>query len=172
MGIRKVLCGIFAAACVVVLATAPRPAAAQEKVDPEKLALARKYVNTVSMERLLKEMVPGMSRQMARSFMQRQPNADPKVINALALDIAGRFSEKFKVIVPQIAQLTAEEFSTGELRAVIAFYESPPGRSILAKLPKLNEQTMKLVVPWVQNVMPGIVIESIAALEKKGMKVR
>lgn len=173
MILKKTLAtAVIAGLLTVLVALAGARAAADKTVDAEKMALAEKYVKAVSMERLLKDMVPGMSRQMAASYMRQKPGANPATVKLLARDIAERFSAKFRDLIPRVTKVTAELMTIEELRAVIAFYESAPGRSLLAKFGKLNEATMRLVIPWVQQEMPGIVIDSIKALEAKGYKLK
>jgi hypothetical protein len=129
------------------------PALAQDitggSIDPQRLALAREYVRESHMDAAVRGMLANMARSMP------QLSADG------ATDVKGRqlansFSVGMDAALPQLldatAQATARVFTTQELKDLVAFYGSPSGRSMVAKMPALMQQIGPVAIQIMQTV--------------------
>jgi uncharacterized protein len=62
-------------------------------------------------------------------------------------------SPEFKV---DVASVYAETFDEQELRDIIAFYQSPLGRKMLAKMPELMQRSTQISQERIKAIMPDI----------------
>jgi hypothetical protein len=61
---------------------------------------------------------------------------------------------------PDFVRMYQETFTEQEVRAAIAFYESPEGQSMLSKMPGLMQRSMGLMQAKVQALMPRLQSEA------------
>lgn len=160
-----ILTKLIAAAAAVFIIGAGSPALAEEANAPttasaEALDLARRYVTLIQMDRQMdatfKAMVPMMMQRQLARFPQVTP-AMQETINAVMLDVMARYTRD---MIGDLAPIIAETFTVEELRAAVAFYESPPGRSMIAKAPSLAPKVAQLA----QKKTPALEREIIEGL--------
>ena len=135
-------------AIVLALTLAGGQAMAQQSATPETLAekqaLVRRYFKAIEFEKLMDSlvasMVPGMLADASRS------NATLSAEEQELLSDAVRTAMN-DVMTPKLIELNvsiyAEAFSERELQALVSFYESPEGRSIMRKTPGLMPKSME-----------------------------
>jgi hypothetical protein len=71
---------------------------------------------------------------------------------------------------PQYVRIYSESFSEEEVSAMVSFYRTPAGKSMLEKLPMVMAKSMELVQPMMKDIMPEIQRIVEAAAEKNGIK--
>jgi hypothetical protein len=138
------LCAAGAIALAGPAAAGEQPAA---PVDPERLALARQYVTASHMDSLLRAAFANMGRQMPQ--LAPEGAADAK---------ARQFMDSFTVgmdaatpmLVDTMIETTARTFTTQELKELVAFYGSPTGQAMVARMPGMLQQ----VTPMIFQIMP------------------
>jgi hypothetical protein len=118
-------------------------------VDPERLALARQYVRESHMDVAMREAFANMAKSMP------QIGTD-SANDAKARQWVSSVSVGMDAAVPQLIEATtlatARVFTTQELRDLVAFYGTPSGQSMVAKMPMLMQQ----VTPVVFQIMPTV----------------
>ena len=62
----------------------------------------------------------------------------------------------WKVLEPQYVDLYAKTYTESELDAILAFYKSPAGQSMLAKSPELSAQSVQLVQARMSVLQPEL----------------
>ena len=138
---------------VVALASATTAMAqthgAQTPIDPERLALARTYTQQTHLADNLKA---GLARSVVSIAPPGSPAAqDPKrrqMVSSLTLGmqaVGGDISEG-------MTRTIARAFTLKELKDLVAFYGSPSGQAMIAKMPAV----MQDVGPMMRNLMPRI----------------
>ena len=131
------------------------PAQAGGAIDPERLALAREYIQESHIDAAMR----GMFANMARSMPQLSTDSAEDV---KARQFLNSFSVGMDAALPQLmdatARATARVFTTQELKDLVAFYASPTGRSMVAKMPALMQQ----VVPSAMEVMQSVYVSAEA----------
>ena len=65
---------------------------------------------------------------------------------------------------PDFIRMYQDAFTEQEVRAAIAFYESPEGQSMLSKMPALMQRSMGLMQSRVQALMPRLQADAEAVL--------
>ena len=160
---------ILALASIAGVCLAAAPAAMAQKTD--KLALARHYTELVN--------VPGLIESRFRSFADEMLAGAPDITTAcstypdpaacrrtgaaimldvnIALDDAvAHVADYLGVLMESEAAVYAELYTLEELKAAIAFAESPAGKSIREKAPmiakRLNDSEYELLRPWMDDL--------------------
>jgi hypothetical protein len=149
---RALLCAVAVALAVPALAqnAAPPPAdQAAAPTDPERLALAREYVRESHMDALMRSAFANLGRQMPQLAPE---GAD----DARARQFMDSFSVGMDAATPMLLDMmtetTARTFTTRELKDIVAFYGSPTGQAMVAKLPGMMQQ----VSPMIFQIMPKV----------------
>lgn len=62
----------------------------------------------------------------------------------------------WKVLEPEYVDLYAKAYTEPELDAILAFYKSPAGQTMLAKSPELSAQSMQLVQTKMTTLQPQL----------------
>jgi hypothetical protein len=146
---KKMIAGI--ALCLLFI---PFNATADEKTD-----LAEKIISLTNMNRMLeqtKEQVLQMESQMMDQF---DIPADQK---AAAAAFRKKLTEKtfeimsFDNMHDEYAALFAEVFTLDELKGLVAFYESPVGRSMIEKQPVIIQRAMQITQKRMAVLVPEI----------------
>ena len=104
-------------------------------IDPSKGQLLERYFNAIN----LRQLVSGQIDAMARSMIpQNMPEEERRKV-ADAMQVAT--TAVLPVILDDHVRLYAEAFTVEELEGLVAFYESPIGRSLMEKTAMLSVQS-------------------------------
>jgi hypothetical protein len=121
--------------------------------------LARQMLRLTDMQKLMDQMVsqvqhiqlaqlksldiPADKREQAAAFQNRLMK---KVFDVMS----------WQVMEPEYVKLFADVYTEEELKAIVAFFKSPAGQSMLQKQPELLQKSMRLSQQKMQAVMPEI----------------
>jgi hypothetical protein len=146
---------LLVGAPAAALAQPAMPAAAAapaETVTPAKLALVRRYLQAIHYEKLMDAMIASMLPVMAQGIAQKDHLTAAQ--QQMVVDVVRQ--EMRETITPQMmdrmAPIYAGAFSEAELQAIVAFYESPAGQSVIAKTPALAPRAADVV----RSLMPQV----------------
>jgi uncharacterized protein len=114
----------------------PKAAAAPDMAVKE--ALVRRYFKAMEFEKLMDSMVSSMTPVMAEQAAKSNPALTAEQRQIISDVVRDAMHD---VMTPKLIEMNvsvyAEAFSEAELRALVVFYESPEGRSIMQKTPAL-----------------------------------
>jgi hypothetical protein len=142
------------AALLALLAIVPF-AGAQELTKEAKIQRLLTVMNADSLIDQMFEQIKAMTAS------QVPPGATPEQI-AKAREIQGKVMDVVKAHIswekmrPQYVKLYEETFSDDEVNGMLAFYESPSGRAMLAKMPALVGKIMEVAQAQMKDVLPEI----------------
>lgn len=151
---RLAILVVVAALCLTGGAAQARqasPPAAASKAKPETRALAVRYFDAIHYDKLLGQMMSQMVPMMMESVRKQAPSMTDeqgRLLSETVVEITGEMTGKMKA--PMIDAM-AEVFTEQELRDLVAFYEGPSGRALIAKTPELTQRMMAQ--------MPGMMAE-------------
>lgn len=123
-----------------------------------KLALAREAISAMKADRTLDSM-SGMLRQVATQQAQLPATATPaqraqfEAYMAKVMDLA---MSEAKTMISKMDVAYAEVYSEAELKAIIAFFKSPEGESMMAKQPQVMARIMPLMQEMQQSMGPKL----------------
>lgn len=107
-------------------------------IDPAKQALVAELMRTTGAIEIGNQ----IAGQMAQSFRQQVPAEMHPIIDEIFGSLDMRDMEG------EIAALYARTFTEQELKDMLAFYETPSGRSMLAKTPALMQESVAIGQAW------------------------
>ena len=120
--------------------TAPPVAPAQSADIDARASLIRRYFAAIQFDKMMNGMIESMLENMLAD--PRIPVEKREVVQDVAL-------ESLTAVMPgymdRVVAVYAEEFTLEELEGVVAFYESPIGRSLTAKSVILARRTGELM---------------------------
>ena len=122
-----------------------------------RLAAANAYVTQsigdIDLEAMVRTMYAPVLDQV-RANGGRLSQAQINEIDALYMQI---MLEPLRQIMLQQDRVMADQFTLEEINALLAFYTSPVGRSVMTKLPQLVQAQQPAVMAMVQSSMATLV---------------
>jgi hypothetical protein len=146
---------VVAVCAVLCLAAAPVQAAqaAAATPTPRALALTKRYIAALhvddSMKPMMQSMMGPMMDEQARAFPNMTDEQRKAVHETVEEFVAG---DMMSVVIERMTPIYATTFSEEELQAMVDFYESPMGQSIIGKMPRMGPAMAQLMV----EMMPEI----------------
>lgn len=148
---------------------------AMAETTQKRLDLARRYIVALDMKKSVMPMMDGLTDAMLEqklSELELPEAKKPAVAKALKAAIADTMDE---VMIGKMATALqpalAETFTDEELQAMVDFYESPVGRSIIAKMPAFGQVSggaMAKLMPEMQADLEKRIVENLSTLDLKG----
>jgi hypothetical protein len=140
---------------IAVLALSP---AAFAEDNAAKLALAREAISAMQADKMFDGMAAQM-KQMASQQTRLPATATAEQIKQ-AEELQGKILDlsmsEAKAMIGKMDAIYASVYSEAELKAMVAFFKSSEGQSMMAKQPQVMAQMMPLVQGMQQNLMPKI----------------
>ncbi len=135
-----------ASTALVLALTVPQTASAQGAAT-----LARHYAEMPEVQLMLDDMfAPEM---LAQQFRLGLP-AEIELSDDQIARVGGVMAEMMASLRPELTRMMidgmADTFTTGEIEALIAFYGSPEGASVMRKMQPYMEQVMASFMPMIQ----------------------
>lgn len=121
-----------------------------------KLALAREAISAMQADKMFDGLAAQM-KQMASQYSRLPANATPEQ-RQKAEELQGKIMDlsmsEAKMLVSKMDAIYASVYSEAELKAMVAFFKSAEGQSMMAKQPQIMAQMMPLIQEMQQNLMP------------------
>jgi uncharacterized protein len=132
---------------------APPAATAKAAPSPRALELARRYFDAIRMADMVGEMLEGIDPLMALGE-DSEDNGDAAAMRA---SINEAFVAAMPGYIDALVPIVAGIFTEEELEAMVAFYESPLGRSSSAKAGQMTGPTTEVMI----KLLPGILEDAM-----------
>ena len=127
----------------------PAPPAPESQASAHALELARRYVQDLhfqaTMDTMGSKLWPVIMDQLSRSIPDADKALTPELKQAMGDVMSEWMHEETPKMEAQMVKLSAEIYTEQELADLIAFQESPTGRSIRAKAPLFAAHTGELM---------------------------
>jgi hypothetical protein len=151
---------------VALLAFAPA-AHAQHKPSAAAMATANELIKVTGATSLFKPLIAGVIEQAKTPFLQQDPTV-AQDLNQIAAKINADLEPRFTELTSEVATLYATHFSDQELKAILAFYQSPVGKKMLAQQPKIIDASMNFAQHWANKLSDEVIQRMRAELKKRG----
>lgn len=159
------------AAFILVSGLAGQAAAAPSQ---RSLDLAHRYVAAMDMKKSFVPMLDNLTSTLLKQQMdavEGDEETKAKVTKVMQEAMSETFSvEMLEKLMTAMEPAIAETFTEEELQAMVDFYESPVGRSIVAKMPAFgvkSSQAMLKVMPGMQADLIKRIRDKLAVIEKQ-----
>jgi hypothetical protein len=158
---KRLIVAAFAVACLAAGSAqaqqaSPPPVAATVTPSPKALALTKRYIAALHVDQTMKPMMQSMMGPMLDEQERANPNltdAQRKAIRETVQEFVG--GDMMDDILERMTPAYATIFSEDELQALVDFYESPTGQSIIGKMPQMGPVAAKVMV----EIMPEIRVQ-------------
>lgn len=144
------------------------PAAASAEPSAKALALTRRMVAAMHVEQTMAPLIRSVLQQeVDMTVAQRKTLSDQQktMLSGALTEAVGEVVDSglMSRVVDKLVPAYAEVYSEQELQAVVDFYESPIGQSVLKKMPLLGPAATKVMV----EIAPEIQADLAARIAKK-----
>lgn len=147
---------VFATAFLILMLGMSTNIHAQDTQEA-RLEAAQRYIETPAVQDMMNEMFsPDAVKAMQASLVPAGSSTEAQREAAATI-----ISEELKGVLPELERVmvnaTAESFTLVEIEALVAFYGSPEGRSIMKKFQPYMQQSFRQLGPVLQVMQQTIV---------------
>ena len=137
------------AAWTVESKTDGAPAGKVTAADTQKTADIVKLVHRMSGKQL-KGMMDGMIKAMQDNVRRQEPDLalSDSVFEGLITE------DDIEVLMDKMVPIYDKHFTGGEIKAVLAFYESPAGEKLNAEMPVMMQEIVMVAMDWAKQFEP------------------
>jgi hypothetical protein len=164
---------------MLVLASAfAMPAAAQTAAQPsaKTLELTRRVVAAMHVEQTMAPMMRGMMQQQMQMIVAQRKNLSEQqrtLLTGALTEAVGEMMDSglMTTVMEKLIPAYAEVYSDEELQAMLDFYESPIGQSVLMKMPRLGPAATRAMIeitPKIQADLEQRVTKKLEGLDTLG----
>ena len=143
---------LFAVMAICLAGLLALPAAAQDT----KLEKAREVFRVMQAETLIDQIFDVAFSQMGGMLSQRHPDMPPEAMAIVEEEVQASLKEAMPALLDQMAIVYGEVFTAEELDAMLAFYSSPVGQSLLSKTPEVTARSMQFSQSWAMGVFQDL----------------
>jgi hypothetical protein len=112
-----------------------------------QLELSNQLVDAMGLRSNYATLLHGAMGQISNAALAGAAAQNPHTADAMRGAIDDAFDKMMVKIVDVMVDVNARTFSEEELTQLLAFYQSPTGKALVAKTPELARQTMAEVLP-------------------------
>ena len=155
---------LFAIAAAFV---AVGPAAYAQQPTPSSIAVAKQLIAASGATAVFTPLIPGVVEQAKLLYLQQNP-ALGKDLNDIATQMRANLQPRFEEITDEVAKIYATNFTEQELKDILAFYQTPAGKKLLAQQAKVIETSMSFAQNWANKLSDEVIAKMREELQKKG----
>jgi uncharacterized protein len=159
LNLRQAVIGLAGAATVVAPAAAvaqgsPPSASSSSPTapSPRAMALAHRYMEVTHVEELNRKMMASMFSGMRGNFAKASGLSDAKADQSMN-SFQAVLTPMVEKLVSRMEPIVAETFTEQELQAMVDFYGSPVGQSVLQKIPVLTGKMSAISMDLMNGAM-------------------
>lgn len=140
---------------VLTLLISSLTALAQEQPRPDLVNLLEVTGTMGALEKLF---TPETMEAQLRAMMKPEnapPDQRPKMerfINEFSKEFSGEVKEKRQALLDMIVAIHAKHYTPDDVKAIIAFYQTPVGKKMAGLAAKLSMETMQVGQAWGQEI--------------------
>ena len=132
-----------------------------------QLALARRLVIASGMSRSFSIIIPQFMDQIATALTQTRPELI-RDLNTVLTDLKPEFDKQADEMVDIAAQIYVKRMSEQDLRAAVAFFESPAGRQYVDTQPAFLTDVVTAMQGWQGKISTDMMTRVRAEMKQKG----
>ena len=153
---------------------APKPSASLNSqapaASPSHLAAARALVIACGMSRSFKVIVPQFMDQIGSSLTQTRPELRND-LNTVLTELKPEFDKQVDEMIDIAARIYVKQMSEQDLKAAVAFFESPAGRQYVETQPAFLTEVVTAMQGWQGKISTDMMTRVRAEMKKKGHEI-
>lgn len=147
------------------------PAGASSTVPtPSHLAAARALVAACGMSRSFSIVIPQFMDQIGSSLTQTRPEIRQD-LNAVLTALKPEFDRQADEMMDIAAQIYVKQMSEQDLKAAVAFFESPAGKKYVETQPAFLTEVVTAMQGWQGKISTEMMTRVRAEMKKKGHEI-
>ena len=154
------------AVCLSVLSATPQAFAA----DAAGVATAKQILGLTGGLDAFNPLVAGVIEQARLFYLQQNP-AFGKDLNEITVKMRKDLQPRLSELTDAIAKQYADAFSEQEMKEILAFYQSPVGKKVIATQASLSNSAMQFAQDWANKLSEEVTGKMRDELVKRGHKL-
>jgi hypothetical protein len=146
------------------------PARADQPVDPQTLAVAKKILDVTHASAMGDQVMAQMMKIFTTSLTQTNPGKGQDVSDILNAVLLPAFHDSIPGLLDEAAKTYARHFTTTELNQLLAFYQTPIGQKFIAEMPGIAHDQMVVGQAFAQKIIVDIRPKLLDAIKQKGLQ--
>jgi uncharacterized protein len=142
-------------------------AIAQTQPTAEAVDTARQIIALKGGENIFNTLIPGVIEQSKYMFEQQNPNLG-NPLRDVATKLRNELTPRQAELNSEVAKVYASRFTEKEIKDLLAFYQTPLGRKLIAEEPKALDQSMTYAQDWARRLSDEVVVKMRAEMKKLG----
>jgi hypothetical protein len=143
------------------------PAAHSQQPSAGAMATAKELVAVTGAMTLFNPLISGVVEQAKLLYLQQDPSL-AKDLNEIAAQMRENLKPRFTELTDQVAKNYATNFTEPELKAILAFYQSPVGKKLLDKQSTVVNESMTFAQDWANKLSEQVIPKMREELKKRG----
>ena len=163
---RHAMLAVIALA-IVGIARPAAPQAPAQQPSATALLLAKQIVEIKGVKAVFDPVVYGVVEKAKNVFMQTNFMWQ-KDLNEVTAIMHKEYDPRGNELIDATARIYASHFTEAELKAILAFYQSPLGQKVVAEEPKAMDESMSSAAKWADNLSADVMAKMRAEMKKRG----
>ena len=134
---------------------------------PDTLAAAHELLEAMHAADIVKNFLPTVMTAMKPAIVQNRPDVERDYDAILPL-LLKRANERLDEMLDRMAPVYARNFTVAELKDITAFYRSPTGQKLIARLPSISKESFAIGQQFGREIAADLHTEVIEELRKRG----
>ncbi|WP_425104583.1 DUF2059 domain-containing protein [Ancylobacter sp.] len=151
-------------------ATAPAATAKPPQPSAEQLKLANELLVANGEASSFDAVIPNVVEQTAAGFVQSNPDLI-RDLREVAKQLSAQYESRRTEIVQILATIYATEFTTQELRELLAFYRSEAGKKLVTKREELLKVGFSSIQAWSAQFAREMEVRVREEMKKRGFTI-
>jgi hypothetical protein len=153
----------------LVVAALSSTVARADSIDPAALAVARQLLDVMHASSLGDQMVQQMMASMGAGLEAANPGKNAEVEKLLSEVVVPEINQVKPDILDATANIYAANFTAGELKQMLAYYQSDIGRKMIERMPTLLKEQGEVSRAIVGKMVPDMIAKLQAAIAAHGL---
>ncbi|GAA5167054.1 DUF2059 domain-containing protein [Viridibacterium curvum] len=152
-----------------IMTTAVR---AQTGIDPVKRATIQQLLQITGAENNVRAVMPIMARAVTQMIRTTQPGLPAAADSVIQKEVTAVFLENLigpNGVLAQLEPVYDAAFTLEEMQQLLAFYNTPIGKKLLAQQPGISAQSTEIGQRWGQSLGPQLNARIAQALKREGL---
>ncbi len=167
MIIRKTWNAALTGAALLAAVAFGGSAIAQSQPSAEAVDTARQIIALKGGENIFNTLIPGVIEQSKFMFEQQNPNLG-NPLRDVATKLRNELAPRQAELNSEVAKVYASRFTEKEIKDLLAFYQTPLGRKLIAEEPKALDQSMTYAQDWARRLSDEVMVKMRAEMKKLG----
>lgn len=156
--------------CLLLLALLPYGRA--HAAEPShKDALARRLMELTHADDLIRQLEPQAINPLLASLKQMNPGREQEIQTLAESDLLPAITKSTAALMPRLVAIYASHYSEDDLRAIIAFYQTPAGQRLIASLPAITQESAAAGQEWGKQTLVSVFQGFVESCRAKGLTV-